>query len=218
MNNKWKVFLVDDHQIVRDGIRSLIEDANDIFIIGEAGNGEEMLSMLDSAQPDIILLDISLPGMNGIELIPIIKEKYPQMRVLILSMYNADDYIFNSVRAGANGYLPKNSSKAELLEAIRKICDGNDYFGEEVHKVIVNSYISMAKDDKSPDKKQQLSLRELEILKLFAEGYSNKYIADKLFISVRTVESHKNHIMQKFGFKSTVELVKYAIRHKIVEL
>jgi len=218
MNNKWKVFLVDDHQIVRDGIRSLIEDANDIFIIGEAEDGEEMLSMLDSAQPDIILLDISLPGMNGIELLPIIRERFPQMRVLILSMYNADDFIFNAVRAGANGYLPKNSSKAELLEAIRTICDGSDYFGEEVHKVIVNSYISMAKDDKSPEKKQQLSVRELEILKLFAEGYSNKYIADKLFISVRTVESHKNHIMQKFGFKSTVELVKYAIKNKIIEL
>jgi len=218
MNNIWKVFLVDDHQIVRDGIRSLIEDAKDIFITGEAGDGEEMLPMLESAQPDIILLDISLPGLNGIELIPIIREKYPQMKILILSMYNADDYIFNAVRAGANGYLPKNSSKTELLDAIRKICDGHDYFGEEVHKVIVNSYISMAKDDKSPEKKQQLSLRELEILKLFAEGWSNKQIADHLFISVRTVESHKNHIMQKFGFKSTVEMVKYAIKNKIINL
>ena len=218
MNNRWKVFLVDDHQIVRDGIRSLIEDAKDIFIIGEAGDGDEMLSMLDTAQPDIILLDISLPGRNGIELIPEIKEQYPQIKILILSMYNADDYIFNAVRAGANGYLPKNSSKDELLDAVRQICEGNDYFGEEVHKIIVNSYISMAKDDKSPEKKQQLSVRELEILKLFAEGYSNKQIADKLFISVRTVESHKNHIMQKFGFKSTVEMVKYAIKNKIVDL
>jgi DNA-binding NarL/FixJ family response regulator len=218
MNNIWKVFLVDDHQIVRDGIRSLIEDAKDIYITGEAGDGEEMLPMLESAQPDIILLDISLPGLNGIELIPIIREKYPQMKILILSMYNADDYIFNAVRAGANGYLPKNSSKTELLNAIRQICDGDDYFGEEVHKVIVNSYISMAKDDKSPEKKQQLSLRELEILKLFAEGWSNKKIADHLFISVRTVESHKNHIMQKFGFKSTVEMVKYAIKNKIIDL
>lgn len=218
MNNKWKVFLVDDHQIVRDGIRSMIEDANDIFIVGEAGDAEEVLPKLETAQPDIILLDISLPGINGIELIPIIKEKFAHMRILMLSMYNADDYIFNAVRAGANGYLPKNSSKTELLEAIRQICDGNDYFGEEVHRVIVNSYINLAKDDKASDKKQQLSLRELEILKLFAEGYSNKQIADKLFISVRTVESHKNHIMQKFGFKSTVEMVKYAIRNKIVEL
>ncbi len=218
MNNRWKVFLVDDHQIVRDGIRSLIEDANDIFIIGEAGDGDEMMNMLEPAQPDIILLDINLPGKNGIELIPDIKEKYPYIKILILSMYNGDDYIFNSVRAGANGYLPKNSSKDELLDAIRLICEGNDYFGEQVHKIIVNSYISMAKDEKSPDKKQQLSLRELEILKLFAEGNSNKSIADKLFISVRTVESHKNHIMQKFGFKSTVEMVKYAIKNKIVEI
>ncbi len=218
MNNRWKVFLVDDHQIVRDGIRSLIEDASDIFIIGEASDGEEMLSRLDSAQPDIILLDISLPGLNGIELIPIIKQRYPHMKILMLSMYNADDYIFNSVRAGANGYLPKNSSKSELLEAIRSICDGKDYFGEEIHKVIVNSYISMAKEDKASVKKQQLSVRELEILKLFAEGYSNRQISDKLFISVRTVESHKNHIMQKFGFKSTVEMVKYAIKHNIIEL
>lgn len=218
MNNRWKVFLVDDHQIVRDGIRSLIEDAKDIFIIGEAADGSEMLSRLDSAQPDIILLDISLPGLNGIELIPIIRQRFPQMKILMLSMYNADDYIFNSVRAGANGYLPKNSSKSELLEAIRTICDGKDYFGEEVHQVIVNSYISMAKEDKAAEKKQQLSVRELEILKLFADGFSNKQISDKLFISVRTVESHKNHIMQKFGFKSTVEMVKYAIKHKIIEL
>ncbi len=217
MNNRWKVFLVDDHQIVRDGIRSMIEDANDIFIVGEAGDAEEVIPKLETTQPDIILLDISLPGINGIELIPVIREKYPYIRILMLSMYNADDYIFNSVRAGANGYLPKNSSKAELLEAIRQICDGNDYFGEEVHRIIVNSYITMAKDEKVSDKKQQLSLRELEILKLFAEGLSNKQIADKLFISVRTVESHKNHIMQKFGFKSTVEMVKYAIRNKIVD-
>jgi len=218
MNNRWKVFLVDDHQIVRDGIRSLIEDAEDIVIIGEAGSGEEMLTLLEPAQPDIILLDISLPGKNGIELLPIIKDQFSYMKVLILSMYNADDYIFNAVRAGANGYLPKNSSKDELLTAIRQICEGNDYFGEEVHKIIVNSYISMAKDERSPDKKQQLSVRELEILKFFAEGMSNKQIADKLFISVRTVESHKNHIMQKFGFKSTVEMVKYAIKNKIVDL
>jgi DNA-binding NarL/FixJ family response regulator len=218
MNSRWKVFLVDDHQIVRDGIRSLIEDAEDIVIIGEAGSGEEMLTLLEPAQPDIILLDISLPGKNGIELLPIIKDQFSYMKVLILSMYNADDYIFNAVRAGANGYLPKNSSKDELLTAIRQICEGNDYFGEEVHKIIVNSYISMAKDERSPDKKQQLSVRELEILKFFAEGMSNKFIADKLFISVRTVESHKNHIMQKFGFKSTVEMVKYAIKNKIVDL
>lgn len=218
MNNRWKVFLVDDHQIVRDGIRSLIEDAPDIVIIGEAENGEQMLSNLETAQPDIILLDISLPGKNGIELTSIIKEKYSYMAVLILSMYNGDDYIFNAVRAGANGYLPKNTSKAELLDAIRQICDGKDYFGEQIHKIIVNSYISMAKDEQTIDKKQQLSVRELEILKLFAEGLSNKQISDKLFISVRTVESHKNHIMLKFGFKSTVEMIKYAIRHKIVEL
>jgi len=212
------LFLVDDHQIVRDGIRSLLDDAADISIIGEAADGNTLIQLLAHQTPHIILMDISLPGKSGIELTTIVKEQFPEVKVLILSMYNGDDYIFNAVKAGANGYLPKNTSQIELLKAIRQIFNGDDYYGEDIHKIIVQSYIAMAKDNITPEKKYQLSVRELEILKHFADGYSNKEIADKLFISVRTVESHKNHIMQKFGFKNTVEMVKYAIKNNIISL
>lgn len=218
MNKRWKVFLVDDHQIVRDGIRSIIEDQPDIYIIGEASSGEEMMQKLDAALPDIILLDISLPNKNGLEYISDIKARHWYIRILILSMYVNNDYIFNAIRAGAHGYLPKDTSKEELLAAIRLICEGGEYFGKKIQHAIIQSFLSMARQQENSQDKPQLTVRELEILKLFAEGYSNKEIADKLFISVRTVESHKNHIMQKFGFKNTVEMLKYAIKNKIVEL
>lgn len=218
MIKRWKVFLVDDHQIVRDGIRSIIEDEPDIYIVDEASNGEEMMLKLDTAMPDIILLDISLPEKSGLEYITDIKVRHWYMRILILSMYVNNDYIFNAIRAGAHGYLPKDTSKDELLTAIRHICEGGEYFGKKIQNAIIKSFLLMARQQENNKEKPILTLRELEILKLFAEGYSNKEIANKLFISVRTVESHKNHIMQKFGFKNTVEMLKYAIKNKIIEL
>lgn len=214
-----KVLLVDDHTIVRDGIKALLTGTDDISIVGEASNGRDLLSLLKTIGPDIILLDISLPDYSGIELCEIIRREYPDTQVLFLSMYTTEEYIFNAIKAGAQGYLPKNISQAELLLAIRTISRGTEYFSESISNIILKSYIKKAQD-KEPENlnpENSLSKRELEILRSFAEGYSNPQTAERLFISTRTVESHKNHIMQKLGLKSTVDLVKFAIKHRIIE-
>jgi DNA-binding NarL/FixJ family response regulator len=217
---KISVLLVDDHKIVRDGIKALISDDNSIEIIGEASSGEEFWNILATKIPTVILMDINLTDTTGIELTQKAIEKYPNLNILILSMHMSDEFITNSIEAGAKGYLPKTTSQAELLEAIHKVSTGSEYYNTEVSEVLLKSFIRKTKNaSKEKDEPQvQLTKRELEIIVLFAEGLSNKEIADKLFISIRTVESHKNNIMQKLELKSTVELVKYAIRHKMIDI
>ena len=212
--------LVDDHRLVRDGIKALLSHTVDLEIVGEASDGIELLEKLPSLRPDIVIMDISLPGRSGIEITKQICQEYPEIKVLILSMYNSEDFIFNSIKAGAKGYLPKNITRNELLEAIYAIESGEEFFSESVSKIMVKSYVKRATDAEKVQEKPDeiLTSRELEILKLYAEGFINKEIGDKLDISIRTVETHKNHIMRKLGLKSTVEMVKFAIRNKIVEL
>jgi DNA-binding NarL/FixJ family response regulator len=215
-----KVILVDDHQLVRDGIRSLIKDAKNIDVIEEASDGYELLEKLKTTKPDIIVLDVSMPRLSGIETTKKITQEFPDVKVLVLSMFTSEEYIFNAIKAGAKGYLPKNTSKKELLEAIYSINAGNEYFSDSISNIILKSYIKKTKtnDDYSGKKQNVLSSRELEILTLFAEGNTNQEIAEKLFLSIRTVESHKNHIMQKLELKTTVDLVKFAIKNNIIQL
>ncbi|MEZ5197581.1 MAG: response regulator transcription factor [Bacteroidales bacterium] len=216
--DKIKVILVDDHAIVRDGIKALI-NTDEIAVINEASSAKEFFSILKIEQPDIAVLDISLPDISGIEITKKLSEEYPNIKVIILSMHLNEDFIFNAVKAGAMSYLPKNTNPTELINAIHEVAAGKDYFSEQVSNIILKSYIKKAKantDERLTE--SALSKRELEILKLFAEGKSNKEIADKLFISCRTVESHKNHIMHKLELKSTVELIKFAIKNNIIEI
>jgi DNA-binding NarL/FixJ family response regulator len=215
-----KIILVDDHQIVRDGIKSLLSGAANIEVIGEASDAYELYTLLKENQPDIVILDLSLPKISGIEIIKTLTHEYDNIRVLVLSMYTTEDFIFNSIKSGAKGYLPKNTTRKELLEAIYKLSHNEEYFSESISNIILKSYIKKAKtgDRYSEKKEAALSARELEILRLFAEGVSNKAIAEELSISIRTVESHKNHIMQKLELKSTVDLVKFAIKNKIIEI
>jgi DNA-binding NarL/FixJ family response regulator len=215
-----KIMLIDDHQIVRDGIKVLLESLENVSVIGEASNVPELLEKLKSVQPDIIVTDISMPDISGIELTKIINEdkKYQNIKILILSMYTNEDFVFNAIKAGAKGYLPKNTTRKELFEAVNTIYNGEEYFSESISNIILKSYIKKAKTDENNEKKEALSIREIEILRLFAQGTTNQEIADKLFISIRTVESHKNHIMQKLALKTTVDLIKFAIKNKIVEI
>lgn len=215
-----KVILADDHQIVRDGIRMLIEDMEGIEVIDEAGSAREFIAILKNKTPDIAIVDISMPDMSGIELTAYLSENHPSLKVLILSMYTSEDFIFNSIKAGASGYLPKNTTKKELDTAIREIMKGGEYFSDSISSVILKSYIKQAKSEAEPKEKglALLSSREQEVLRLFSEGKSNKEISDALFISIRTVESHKNHIMQKLELRSTVDLVKFAIKTGIIEI
>jgi len=217
---KIKLILVDDHQLVRTGIANLLSGEPGFEIIGEASESREMFDLLRQLQPDIAVLDITLPGLSGIEITKKLHSDYPGIRILILSMHTSEEFIFNAINSGARGYLPKNTSRRELIEAIYAIHRGEEYFAESISNVILKSYIKKAKSNATDDENKEnlLSKRELEVLKLFAEGMTNQEIADKLFISIRTVESHKNQIMARLELKTTVDLVKFAIRNNIVLL
>lgn len=218
--DKIRVALVEDHQLVRDGIRSLLTDLPNIEVVAESDCAKSMLCQIEGAKPDVLLVDISLPEMSGIELAKVITTSHPSTKVIILSMHTEQEYIFNSLRNGAKGYLHKSISREELIEAIEQVHGGSEYFSKEVSGIILKSYLRQIKNpervEEYEDKK--LTPREMEILRMVAHGYSNQLIADKLYISVRTVESHKNHIMQKLELTNTVDLVKYAIKNGIIDL
>lgn len=215
--DKIRVFLVDDHQIIRDGIKALLSGISNIEIVAEAASSEEVLLKIRSIPVDVALIDISLPGISGIRLTEQLTLSYPGVKVMILSMHLSEEYVSNALRAGALGYLVKNTTRDELISAINMVADGEKYLGREVSEVITSGYIRRIKSDQALDK-ELLSKRELEILRLIAEGYGNKEISEKLFISIRTVESHKNHIMQKLELKSAVEMARYAIKKGLINL
>ena len=217
---KIKVFLLDDHQIVRDGIKSLLSDSDIIEVIGEAEDCYRFFDILKKDKPDIVVLDISLPKMSGIEVARQVKADYPEIGIIMLSMYTNEDFIFNSLKAGALGYLPKNTTKKELIEAIIKVNEGKEFFSPSISEIVIKSYVKKAQTGNEINIRENavLTSRETEVLKLVADGKQNTDIASELFISTRTVESHRNHIMKKLDISSTVDLVKFAIRNKLIEL
>lgn len=217
---KINVILIDDHHIVRDGIKILLMNIKDIEVIGEASNGDELFELLKTADPDVLILDIVMPGMSGIEITAKVKREYPDVKVIILSANTEDDSVFDSLKAGAHGYLPKNAKREELLDAVYMVAAGNEYLSDSISHTVLRNFISRARTGNQQEKEKEATLtkREIEIVELFSDGLSYKEIADRLFISVRTVESHKNNIMEKLELKSIVDLVKYAIKNKIIEL
>lgn len=214
---KTKIILVDDHHLVRAGIANLLEGEPDLEIVGQAANGKELFELLQNVNTDVVILDISLPGTSGIELSKMVLKQYSHIKTMMLSMFTGEEFIFNAINSGAKGYLPKNTSKQELTEAIRTIAGGGEFFAESISNVILDSYIKNAQFE-GQQNENSLSKRELEVLKLVATGMPNQAIADKLFISIRTVESHKNHIMQRLEIKSTVDLIKFAIKNHLVNI
>ncbi len=218
--SKIKILLVDDHQIILDGIKLMLEGEANFDICGMAEDGKQAFALAKELLPDIIITDISMPHLTGIQLIEQIKKNNLPAKVIILSMYASEDYVCSAIKAGANAYLTKqNTKKSEIIEAIYTVLNGEEYFSPDVSKVIMKNYVEHAKKGSSYElKTTTLTSREKEILKLYAEGFSNQEIADKLSISNRTVDAHKNNIMQKFNFKSTVEMVKFAIRNNLVDI
>jgi DNA-binding NarL/FixJ family response regulator len=217
---KIKLILVDDHTLVRDGLKLLVQNDKRVLVIGEASNYSELIKLLAIELPDIILMDISLPDLSGIEITRILTLKYPSINVIVLSMYINEEYILESIKAGAKGYLAKNTTKVELLKAIYNVFDNGEFFGEQITKIILKSYLTQIKNppNEIDDISKKLTRREEEILNLLLNGASNKDIAEKLFISIRTVESHKNHLMNKLDVKSNIDLLKYAVKNKIIEI
>ncbi len=215
---KIKLVLADDHAVVRSGLRMLLQAQPDMEIVGEAESGTQALNQVRTLQPDVILMDIQMPGMNGIEATRQIKEAYVDTAVLALTMHEDDQYFFEMLQAGASGYLPKRAAPDELVRAIRTVSRGEVFLYPSLATRLVQTYVGGDAGDDSVALVSDLTPREKEVLVLIAEGLTNPEIADKLVISVKTVDRHRENIMRKLNLHSRIDLVKYAIRHGLIAL
>lgn len=211
--SRVKVLLVDDHTVVRQGIKALLAREPDIEVIGEADNGREALERLAELQPDVILMDISMPGLNGIEATRQMRQQYPNIKVVVLSMHTGEEYIFQVLRAGAVGYVLKQSDSMEVLAAIRAALSGGSFLSPPISRTVIDDYIQRA-DSRASQRAEPgpLTPREREVLQLLAEGLPNREIAKQLSISIKTVETHRSNMMHKLGVRGKTALVKYALR------
>ena len=210
-----RVLLADDHTLVRAGIRSLLENMEGIEVIAEAGDGREALRLVRTHRPDVVLMDIAMPGLNGLEAAARIAKKFPNVRVIILSMHVNEEYVLQALRAGAAGYMVKGADAAELEIAIRAVARGGTYLSPMVSKHVVTDYIQRISGETSP--LELLTPRQREVLQLIAEGYSTKKIARTLKISVKTVETHRMQLMERLDIHDIAGLVRYAIRIGLVK-
>lgn len=208
---KIKVLIADDHEILRFGISTFLSSAENIEVVGEASSGEECIELFKEKKPDLCVLDISMPGMNGIETTKAIREIDPDVKVLILSMHIDKAILDQVLEAGINGYLLKDTEKTELLHGIESIAKGQQVFSDPIQKLITKSYLN---GGRTPH--DSITSRELEVLQLIVEGYSSKLIADKLNISPRTVDTHRGNIMQKLNIPNAAGLVRYAMENDLV--
>jgi DNA-binding NarL/FixJ family response regulator len=216
MEDKIKILVADDHQVVRKGITTLLEDESDIEVVGEASDGLDAIEKIKIYNPNIVLLDIAMPKMTGIETAEIIDKNHKNVRSLIFSMHHNEDYIIKSVESGAWGYILKDTSKDEILTAIRKIHSGEKYFTHIVSNIIVETLINKPKKGGISKNGYKISKKEREILKHIVNGLNSREIAEKLSLSVRTVDNHRAHMMKKTGVKNAVELVKLALKEELV--
>jgi DNA-binding NarL/FixJ family response regulator len=216
--NKITVLLADDHTIVRNGIRSVLESFDEIEIVGEAGDGAEALEKVQALSPNILMIDIAMPIMNGIQAAEQVSKHHRQTRSLVLSMHDNEDYILKSVEAGAYGYLLKDTTKDEMLRALQAVARGEKYFSNTVSSIIVNAYLQRVKQTEKfqREKKAKLSKKEKGVLQLIIDGLSSREIAEKLELSIRTVDNHRANMMKRFGAKNSVELVKMAMEEKLI--
>lgn len=218
MDDKIKILIVDDHEIFRNGLKMVINKLKFAKVVAEASDGREFLSILPESNPDIVLMDIEMPVMNGIEATRAAIEQYPDLKIIALTMFNEEEYVESMLDAGVKGFLLKNITKDILDRALQTVMKGNNYYSEELWAFFTQR---MKHDDKHQapvEEDLKLTRREQEILLLLFEGLSNKEIGDRLFISERTVVGHKSNLMSKTGCKSTVHLLAYAIKNKLIDI
>jgi len=216
--SKIRLLLVDDHGVVRSGLRMLLETQQDIEIVGEAASGHKAIELVQQHRPHIVLMDVQMTDMNGIEATREIKRLCPETKVLTLTMYENEQYLLEMLKAGASGYIPKRAAPDELVEAIRTVQQGNIFLYPTVANLLVQNYLDTqngAEEEKDID---ILTSREQEVLVLIAEGLTNPEIAEKLFISVKTVDRHRENMMQKLNMHSRIDLVKFAIKNELISL
>jgi DNA-binding NarL/FixJ family response regulator len=213
---KIRVLITDDHAIVRDGICALLALTGDIEAVGEAANGREALEMVKKLTPDVVLMDIAMPLMDGLEATRRIHKESPQTKVIVLTQYEDREYVLPVIEAGASGFVSKTAASSELTSAIRSVYRGDSFLSPSIARLLVEDYREMAKVAKSQDTSEQLTDREREILKLLAEGHSTREIARMLVISPKTVERHKTNLMAKLDIHNRLDLFKYALRKGII--
>ena len=206
-----QIILADDHELVRDGIKSLLENESRFEVINEASDGVEALQVIAKKQPDLLIVDIRMPNMNGIEVVRQLTEKYPDVKKLVLSMHDSEEYVVESIQAGADGYLLKGSSKSEFLKALNTIADGGKYFTGDVSAIIINNFVGgkakpTPKAEPIPEELAALTNREKQILELILQGKGNNEISEELEISKRTAEVHRFNLMKKLNVKNLIEL------------
>jgi len=213
-----RVLIAEDHTIVRQGLSALLRGEADIEVVGEASDGAEATEMAKRLVPDVVLMDVAMKNLNGLDATRNIKKLFPSTKVLVLTMYDNEEMIFQILKAGASGYLVKDSAMTDLVSAIRAIHQGDSYLSPSISKKVIEEYIRRAEQGETGSADDPLSGREREILQLMAEGNSIPQIADHLCISKKTVEAHKTHIMEKLKIHDKVGLIKYAIRTGLTKL
>ena len=212
--NPITILLADDHDVVRKGMKMLLEDETDVKVIGEASDGLEAIERVKLLMPNVVILDLTMPRMTGIEAAKIISEQYPEVKILIFSMHNNREYIISSVENGANGYLLKDTGKEELMRAIKVVSEGRKYFPPEISEVIIDELLAKNASNQDNSGKpifQKITPKEKQILGMIVQGFNSREIADKLFLSIRTVDNHRANMMKKTKAKNTADLVMMAI-------
>ena len=215
---KIRVLVVDDHTIVRDGICALLALVGDIEVVGEAVNGNEALKMVAQLQPDVVLMDIAMPIMGGLEATRRITREFPKTKVLVITQHDDKEYVFPVLESGASGLISKAAASSELASGIRSVNKGDSFLSPSVAKLLVENYQQTAGERNQQDPYNQLTEREREVLKLLAEGFSTQEMADMLVITRKTVEGHKTNLMTKLGIHNRIDLVKYALRRGIITI
>ncbi|MDH3867612.1 MAG: response regulator transcription factor [Desulfobulbaceae bacterium] len=217
METRRKIVIAEDHTILRAGLRALLSGQNGLEVIGEAGDGREAIRKVDTLQPDLLLIDLSMPKLNGIDAIREIKSQHPEIKIIVLTVHKSEEYIIAALQAGANGYMLKDASQNELLLAIDYVINGKTFLSPSISDKVVDAFLNTDKKDKPAAVLDNLTAREREILKLVAEGNTNKKIAEHLCISLKTVEKHRSNLMQKLDLRNTAALTAYAIAKKMVD-
>ncbi len=213
---KIRIVLADDHKLMRSGLRVLLEQQTDLTVVGEASDGREAVALVASQKPDVLVMDIGMPSLNGIEAAAQIMQSHPEISIVMLSMHSDESYVLRALRAGAKGYLLKDSAEADLIRAVHSVAEGKSFFSPAVSKVLLDDYVRKLKRSGTDDPYDLLTPREREVLQLVAEGKSNKDIAQLLNLSVYTVETHRSNIMEKLNLHGVPELILYAVRKGII--
>ena len=214
--NPVRIVLADDHTVMRNGLRLLLERQPHLQVVGEAADGRQAVALSESANPDVVIMDIGMPNLNGIEATRQIVNRNPRTAIAILSMHSDESYVMRALKAGARAYLLKDSAESDLLAAVRALTEGKSFFSPAISKILVEDYIRQLESRGAEDTYELLTTREREILQLLAEGRTNKEVANLLNLSLYTVETHRTHILQKLNLHSVPELILYAVRKGII--